>query len=100
MQPPARGVLRLNLRAALALADLADRGDAGIFVTDRPEILEKLQIFRLGLVVKVILEVVGVHRWRRVVIAIFRRQRRVIAKLGVRVVEVDRIQAESVHTAL
>ncbi len=53
-----------DLQPALRVADLADRRGGRIFVEQRAEAAQEVEVFRLALVVEVLLEVVGIDRRR------------------------------------
>mmetsp|Transcript_23592 Transcript_23592/g.41758 ORF Transcript_23592/g.41758 Transcript_23592/m.41758 type:complete len:213 (-) Transcript_23592:692-1330(-) len=96
----AAGVRRLNFAAALAVADLTHGGDGVIFVKQAAQVLQEAKVFRLVFVVEVFLMVIRVHRRRDVVVALFQWQRRVVAQLGIAVVEIHRVQTEAVHATV
>ena len=74
----AGGVGGNDLQPALRIADFADRGGGRIFVEQGAEALEEGEVFRPALVVEVVLVVVGVDGRRGLVVALVRRQRRIV----------------------
>ena len=61
---PPEVVRGLDLQPVLGVADLAHGRGCGVFVQQRAEPTQKLQVLGLVLVVDVILPVIGVHLWR------------------------------------
>jgi hypothetical protein len=70
---PPECILGLDLQPVLAVADLAHGGRGGVFVHQRAQAAQKLEVLGLVLVVEVILPVVGVHLGRDGGVALFRR---------------------------
>jgi hypothetical protein len=76
------------------------RGRGGVFVHQRAQPAQELEVLGLVLVVEVILPVVGVHLGRDGGVALSGAQRGVVPQLLVVEVEVDRVEAEPVDPAI
>ena len=93
------GVFR-HRRQRVLRGDLAQRGGARVVVEQGAQVLQEGEVLRLGVVVPVVLESVGVVGAEAAPAAQLRRLGRVVAQLTVVEAEVDRIEAEAVDAAV
>ena len=96
----AGGVVGDDRQTALRIPHLTDRGDRRILVHQCAEALEELDVFRAVLVIEVVLVVVGVHCGSNGIVALLGRQSRIVAQFIIAEVEVDRVEAEAIDTAI
>ena len=93
------GVLAHDLDAALRVPDFAHSGGV-IWLHDRPQLAQKVEVFGLVLGIEVQLVIIRVHGRCDGGIALIARQRRVRPQLFVVNIKIDRIKAEPVHPTI
>ena len=96
----AGGVGRYHLQPALRIADLTDCGGCRIFIEQGAKAFEEAEVLGPALVVEMVLVVVGVDRGCGLIVAFFRRQRRIVFQALAMEVEIDRVEPEAVDAAL
>ncbi len=97
----AAGIGGHRLQRPRAVPHLAHRRAAAITIEQRPEPLEKGDVFRLALVVEVILHAVGIDVGRIIARRIrIRHQRRIVPEMAVVEIEVHGIEPETVDATV
>ena len=89
-----------DVEATLRVTHFADGRGAGEFIEQGAEALQKLQVFRLVLVVEMFLVIVWIDRRCDGGVALVLFKRRIVFQTGRMNIEIDRIQPEAVDTAL